>query len=385
MSNITEQIKQEETPKLGKIGQTAYLNPKTQEVYVSTNRQNPEFWSENRVGHAPTIAKALEEIRTKGDLISEEFEKVSVYSPRFQAAAEDYLKYQSQIARTGAVGGIMVPDNFDTIDVVNVLSTLRGTEEKSYVLQDSVSKLNTSVIEGRIDVESGFDIHKNIPMGAEIPTNQVTYATVNFKLPMLGAHVARFQEMTMTNLPHDPYRNSINRIGKRVIKAKAELVKDAITAASVSQAGSSWIAFSGGDSSANPFVNIGTAADTIIANDGNPDTIVMNDRTYRAYVTNTWISGTGAGSNSATVSQNIGTQKVVNLPGTGLTAYVDSLIANSEAYIFQKDAIVAFQGPSAVTTYDDVHHRAEGYYYWEYFYAKIIQDSKIVKMTGISP
>ena len=222
-------------------------------------------------------------------------------------------------------------------------------------------------------------------MGSEIPTNQVTYTTLTFKLPMLGAHVAKFQEMSMTNLPHDPYRNSINRVGKAVIKAKAELVKDAITAATVSQSGSSWIAFSGGDSSANPFVNIGTAYDTIIGNNGQPDTIVMNDRTYRSYVTNTWISGTGAASNSATVSANPGATKVVNLPGTGLTAYVDSLIANNEAYIFQKDAIIAFQGPSAVTTYDDVHHRAEGYYYWEYFYAKIIENSKIIKMTGISP
>jgi hypothetical protein len=383
MSNVTEQIRTEQNvPNLGPKGHTAYLNPETQDIYVSTNRMQPEFWTENKIAHAPTLNKALDEIRTKGELVSEEFDKVALYQPRFQAAAEDYYK---AISRTAAVGGIMAPDNFSTIDVTNVLSQLRGLEEKTYVLQDSVSQINTSVIEGRIDVEAGFDIHKNITMGAEIPTNQVTYTTLNFKLPMLGAHVARFQEMTMTNLPHDPYRNSINIVGKRVIKAKAELVKDAITAASVSQSGSSWIAFSGGDSSANPFVNIGTAADTIIANDGNPDTIVMNDRTYRAYVTNTWISGTGAGSNAATVSQNLGAQKVVNLPGTGLTAYIDSLISNSEAYIFQKDAIVAFQGPSAVTTYDDVHHRSEGYYYWEYYYAKIIQDNRIVKMTGISP
>ena len=382
MSNVTEQIKIEQTPKLSATGHTAYLNPKTQDIYVSQNRQVPEFWSENRVANSVTLNKALEEIRTKGDLVSEDFDKVEIFAPKFQAAAEDYYK---AIARTAASGGIMAPDNFSTIDVVNVLSQLRGTETTSYVLQDSVSSLNTSVIEGRIDVEAGFDIHKNIPMGSEIPTNQVTYTTLTFKLPMLGAHVAKFQEMSMTNLPHDPYRNSINRVGKAVIKAKAELVKDAITAATVSQSGSSWIAFSGGDSSANPFVNIGTAYDTIIGNNGQPDTIVMNDRTYRSYVTNTWISGTGAASNSATVSANPGATKVVNLPGTGLTTYVDSLIANNEAYIFQKDAIIAFQGPSAVTTYDDVHHRAEGYYYWEYYYARIIENSKIIKMTGISP
>src|SRR5687768_1122253 len=365
----------------GVIGHTAYLNPEDNGIYVSMNRDKPEFYSENRITpNAPILRKALVEIQTHGKLVSEEFDHINLYEPRFQASAEDYWKY---VTKTAASGGMMVPENFSAINITNVLAQLRGTQEANYVLQDAVTNLNTSLLEGRIDIEAGFDIHKNIPLGAEIPTNQVTYTSLTFKLPMMGAHIARYNEMNYANLEHDPYRNSINRIGKRVIKAKAELVKAAITAASVTSAGSSWIAYTGGDSTANPYVDIGTASDAIVAALGNPNVIVMNDRTFRAFFSNTWSRGAGVpqGGNSP----QPGVTKVSPLPGTGLTAYIDSLISNNEVYIYDREAIIAFQGPSAVTTYEDVHHRSEGYYYWEYYYAKIIENSKISKLTGISP
>lgn len=365
----------------GTIGHTAYLNPENNGIYVSMNRGKPEFYSENKITpNAPILRKALVEIQTHGKLISDEFDHINLYEPRFQAAAEDYWKY---VTKTAAAGGMMVPENFSAINITNVLAQLRGTQETNYVLQDAVTNLNTSLLEGRIDIEAGFDVHKNIPLGAEIPTNQVTYTSLTFKLPMLGAHVARYNEMNYTNLEHDPYRNSINRIGKRVIKAKAELVKAAITAASVTSAGASWIAFTGGDSSANPYVDIGVASDAIVAANGNPNVAVMNDKTYRSFFSNTWVRGATEATKGN--SPNPGVTKTANIPGTGLTGYMDSLISNNEFYVYDREAIIAFQGPSAVTTYEDVHHRAEGYYYWEYYYAKIIENSKIYKLTGISP
>jgi hypothetical protein len=365
----------------GLIGHTAYLNPKNNGIYVSMNREKPEFYSENKITpNAPILRKALVEIQTHGKLISDEFDHINLYEPRFQAAAEDYWKY---VTKTAAAGGMMVPENFSAINITNVLAQLRGTQETNYVIQDAVTNLNTSLLEGRIDIEAGFDVHKNIPLGAEIPTNQVTYTSLTFKLPMLGAHVARYNEMNYANLEHDPYRNSINRIGKRVIKAKAELVKVAITAASVTSAGASWIAFTGGDSSANPYIDIGTASDAIVAANGTPNVAVMNDRTYRSFFSNTWVRGATEATKGN--SPNPGVTKTANIPGTGLTGYMDSLISNNEFYVYDREAIIAFQGPSAVTTYEDVHHRAEGYYYWEYYYAKIIENSKIYKLTGIAP
>lgn len=370
----------------GTRGHTAYLNPEDNYIYVSLNRQQPEFFSENKVSHAPTLRKAMSEIAQHGRLVSEDFDKVELYTSKFQAPAEDYWKHigrMASVGRTAASGGMMVPENFSAINITNVLAQLRGTEERNYVLQDAVTNLNTSLLEGRIDIEAGFDVHKNIPLGAEIPSNQVTYTSVTFKLPMLGAHVAKYNEMNFTNLEHDPYRNSINRIGKRVIKAKAELVKDAITAATVTSAGSSWLAYSGGESTNNPYVDVGTASDAIVAANGNPNTLVINDRTFRSFFSNTWVKGSTEPNRGN--SPQPGVTKTTQLPGTGLTTYVDSLISNNEAYIYDKEAIIGFQGPSAVTTYEDPHHRAEGYYYWEYFYAKIIENAKIYKLTGIAP
>lgn len=365
----------------GVIGNTAYLNPEDNGIYVSMNREKPEFYSENKITpNAPILRKALVEIQKHGRLVSEEFDHINLYEPRYQAAAEDYWKY---VTKTAAAGGMMVPENFSAINITNVLAQLRGTQEANYVIQDSVTNLNTSLLEGRIDIEAGFDIHKNIPLGAEIPTNQVTYTSLTFKLPMMGAHIARYNEMNYANLEHDPYRNSINRIAKRVVKAKAELVKAAITGATVTSAGSSWIAFTGGDSNANPYVDIGTASDAIVTALGTPNVMVMNDRTFRSFFSNTWVRAS-ADVNKGNSPQP-GVTKTVQIPGTGLTGYIDSLISNNEAYIYDREAIIAFQGPSAVTTYEDVHHRSEGYYYWEYYYAKIIENAKIYKLTGIAP
>lgn len=383
--NVQTNITSQQIPG-GLKGHTAYLNPEDNYIYVSQNRQYPEFFTENKVAYAPILRKALVEIGKHGKLVSDDFNEVELFTPRYQAPAEDYFKHiakTASIGRTAAAGGMMVPDNYSAINITNVLAQLRGTEERNYVLQDAATNLNTSLLEGRIDIEAGFDVHKNIALGAEIPSNQVTYTSVTFKLPMLGAHVAKYNEMNFTNLEHDPYRNSINKIGKRVIKAKAELVKDAITAASVTSAGSSWIAYSGGDSTNNPYVDIGTASDAIVNANGNPNTIVMNDRTFRSFFSNTWVRGSTEATRGN--SPQPGVTKTVALPGTGLQAYVDSLISNNEVYVYDKEAIIAFQGPSAVSTYEDVHHRAEGYYYWEYFYAKIIENSKFYKLTGISP
>ena len=50
----------------GTRGHTAYLNPEDNYIYVSQNRQQPEFFSENKVSHAPTLRKAMSEIAQHG-------------------------------------------------------------------------------------------------------------------------------------------------------------------------------------------------------------------------------------------------------------------------------------------------------------------------------
>jgi hypothetical protein len=111
-------------------------------IYVSNNRQKPEFFSENKVAHAPVLRKAMTEISQHGRLISEDFDKVELYTSKFQAPAEDYWKF---VAKTAAVGGMMTPDNFSAIEITNVLAQLKGTEEKNYVLQDAVHKSGLTI------------------------------------------------------------------------------------------------------------------------------------------------------------------------------------------------------------------------------------------------
>ena len=84
----------------------------------------------------------MAEIAQHGRLVSEDFDRVELYTSKFQAPAEDYWKHISRLAsvgRTAASGGMMVPDNYSAINITNVLAQLRGTEERNYVIQDAVT------------------------------------------------------------------------------------------------------------------------------------------------------------------------------------------------------------------------------------------------------
>jgi len=49
----------------------------------------------------------------------------------------------------------------------------------------------------------------------------------------------------------------------------------------------------------------------------------------------------------------------------------------------QRDAALMFQGPTKVATYDDVHHRADGYYFWTYYGGKWVEQEKAYKINDV--
>jgi hypothetical protein len=63
---------------------------------------------------------------------------------------------------------------------------------------------------------------------------------------------------------------------------------------------------------------------------------------------------------------------------------VDNLVTSTVATVYDKNAIVAFQGPTSTAMYRDAIHRYDGYITTDYFLTKITQSGKIRKLTSVS-
>lgn len=378
--NVTRRIVSELSKKTSVLKNgNAFRNPKDNYVYV-TSEKVPTFWKENRVAHAGALGQFITDITKNGSLSDDPiYDQVNIYEPAFQAEAEDYYKWIKS-----AAGGIQVPENFSAIVVTNLLTQLRNTNERDFVLDQIGTEIAVDQLTGDIPIEEGFDAQVGITRGAEIPTSMVTYTKVPYTLKLIGLHIAKDNELNMGNLAFDPYKKSIARVARAFKRAKATINRDILFAASVTETGAAWDTVTSGDNANNPYTaDIRPVFSTINANDGSAKQIAMNDSVYAAYETNTWIKGTGKASNNATVSDNPGSAKIVTLTGVNLKAYVDDIITTDDAVVIDPVAFNRFQGPDGVMTYDDVHHRMQGYYAIEYYNSKIIETDKVIKITNV--
>jgi len=376
--NYTAEDFQADYAKKQKLGYTvAWYNPKEDAIYLSNNDKTPNYPEEGKV--IPSVAKIREakELEKEGKINSDKatFDIFNRHDGWADIANEYYdQKYRARTA------GVMAPQDYSGIEVTNVLSTMLGLPERNFVLQNAALTVPTPYLDVRVDTWTGFDVAEDIKIGAEIPTGQGTFAATTYSLKLNAAHIARYDELDMRPHYWDIWRTNLENIARRMVKKKAQLIGTELeTATGVS--GSDWGATTSGLSSNNPLDQLGTVSDTIVSNDGNPDSVALSDRAYRDIITNTFVHGT---SQNAPPQSQPGQAKTVNIPGFAYTFYVDNLMTNTVAVVYDRQAIVAFQGPTSTAMYRDATHRFDGYITTDYFLTKITQSGKIRKLTGVS-
>jgi hypothetical protein len=357
----------------------AWWNPKEDAIYVSDNDKTPNYPPGNCVIPKLANVRKARELKAQGKL--REQDSFNIYNKHdgWQDMANEYRS--SMKARTA---GVMAPSDFTGIEVTNVLSTLLGLPERNYVLQDAATVVPSPYLDVRVDTWSGFDVSEDIKIGAEIPTGQGTFSSTTYTLKLNAAHIARYDELDMRPHYWDIWRQNLENVARRMVKKKATLIGAELETATTETGGADWGVVSSGLSSNNPLDQLGKAADTIIANDGNPNTIALSDKAYRDLITNTFMKGTAQNFNALVGQPTPGAAKTVNVPGLSYQFYVDNLITATLAIIYDKAAITAFQGPTSTAMYRDAIHRFDGYITTDYFLVDITQAGKIRQLTAVT-
>ena len=355
----------------------AWYNPVEDAIYLSDSDKTPNYPEGNKV--IPSVAKIKEAKALEAEgKISTDKATFDIFN-RQDGWADIANEYYDMKARA-RTAGVMTPQDFSGIEVTNVLSTMLGLPERNFVLQNAANTVATPYLDVRVDTWTGFDVSEDIKIGAEIPTSQGTFAATTYTLKLNAAHIARYDELDMRPHYWDIWRTNLENIARRMVKKKAALIGTELeTASTVS--GTDWGAVTSGLSTNNPIDTLGSAADTIVSNDGNPDSVALADRAFRDLISNTFVHGT-----SQNMPQQVqqGAAKQVTIPGFQYTFFVDNLMTNTVAVLYDKQAIAAFQGPTSTAMYRDAIHRFDGYIATDYFLTKITQSGKIRKITGVS-
>ena len=359
------------------------------------NNEKPAYWNENVVLDLNLLDDYTEYRKTHKD-IPTAMEKVKFFNGDWASYAEERAKDEEKFGINGqksyaslpllkkayAAEGKIVPAQYTTLEITNFLNQLRGVKEKGYVIQDAVQTINVPYVEGKVIKRTGSDLQKNLNTSDEIRPVRDTFTTIAYEIKMHGTHIMRNEDIYLRPLALDPYQSSLNGIQQRVAKAKAEITLAFIDAwAGTPATGEDWGALTGSEPSFRPFDSILPAASTIYGADGEAEVLIMNDYAASYWTTNRHTLGNGTTQPATSVEP--GKAKVLRLPGIGYEAYVDPIWTRNDVMLMQKDAALAFQGPTKVATYEDVHHRADGYYFWTYYGGKIIESDKMVRIDDV--
>ena len=367
-----------------RASKVAWHNPTTGWIHVSDNDKRPTF----EEGMAVMNMGELQRIRTAraaGKLSDSEYaDKMNfgVYNTKdgWQDRAVDYYDkvFKPRLA------GILSSDDYTGIEVTTVLSTMLGVEERNFVLQDAIRVINSPTIEFNIDTWTGWDVQENLQVGDDIFADEGSFTRTNVVMTFDAAHIAMYDALNYKPHYHDIWRTNLENIGRRMVRSHARKIGTLLETATGVSAGD-WGAYTTDHSTRSPYADIGTVADTIVGNDGNPSRIAMHDKVYRTMAGNTHVKP-ALGGYGTEVTPNLGAAKTVTngiLPA-GYTAYIDNLMTSTVAVVYDPEAFVWGQGPTGTAQYRDVPHLYDGYITFDWNKEKLVQSGKARKLTGVA-
>ena len=277
-------------------------------------------------------------------------------------------------------GGVITTDDYTAINVINVMAEMLGTVYRDYSLEQAITRVATPSITLQIDTYTRFTASQDIDEGVTTPTKKGAFSRQSLDLKKDVGHIAFTDEVLMRPYQHNIYQTHVEnavqdlkRIKARKIATELELAADV--------AGSDWTAYTGEHSTADPYDQIGSIADTIYANGGEPNTLASADRVFRDFISNTRVSKATNG----TVGQNYGARIVNGIAGLPtFTWYIDNELTNTMVTVYDKKAVILAQGPVRTAQYRYEEAGIDGYITRDWNAVKTIQSGLIRNITSVS-
>jgi hypothetical protein len=292
---------------------------------------------------------------------------------------ESAIKSGSRSALKSA--GVGMSDGFSAIDVINITNKLLGTELRPFGLEEAVTTVAVPNLIVSYDTFTRFTASRNIGEGVPPVLKLGELSREQFELPKDGGAVALTFE-AQTRASHDIMRLHIDTLVSDLRRIKAEKIAVEIeTAADVT--GADFEASTGGDSTNKPLEAIGAVADTLWANNATFDTIASHDRVFRAYISNTWtVKYTTTNPQTTSFANNKVISGVPGLPG--ITWYIDNTLTDSLLTVYDKSAIVKFQGPVRTAVVREEMQDVDAFRIFDFNLPKVLEPAKVRNITGVT-
>lgn len=101
----------------------------------------------------------------------------------------------------------------------------------------------------------------------------------------------------------------------------------------------------------NPALEFETTSGVVRTAGGQADTLVMNSKTYRILIQNTWMRIGGSSVVSAVGPITQTSSRVTTHPLLpGYTIYIDELVPNGSIFVYDKSGVIFLEGPSSTRT-----------------------------------
>jgi hypothetical protein len=290
--------------------------------------------------------------------------------------------------RALASAGVIESTSYPTLEVVNKQIALEQAETLTHILR-SVCTLETTDM---LDIEkiwtfTGPGISRKMLGDTAMPLPKKGSFTV-VEIQQLDkdmAHVAWTEEFFMKNYEANIRELNLASIPFQMEKSKQLKIATIIDTIS-GTAGGSWSAFTGADSTRNPYPDIDVATAAINAVDGNPNTFVSSNEVYHAFARNTFVRGNDYGRDGPFGGIAYGNRTIRSAEGVpnALVWGIDNLIPNGYLAVYDRRAVRLRQGPTNSRDYRDIKTGVEGRLWKDWNLAYNWRANLTKRITGVA-
>lgn len=287
------------------------------------------------------------------------------------------LAYKRSQIKSAGVG---TSQDYAAIDIVNLFGDFINTELRAFSLEQAVTSISVPELTIRIDSWSRFTAQEDIAEG-QAPilklgaASRTTYDLVKHG----GATGLTFEAMARAS--HDIYRANVDNLVSDLKRIKSKRTAAELELFTDVGAGD-WAAYTSDHSTRSPFDDFGTITDTITANNGTANTIASHDKVFRDFIGNTHVNGFVGPDHNGTFSS---ARVINNIPGLpGFTWYIDNEKTSTIATVYDKSAIVGFQGPVRTAAIADQLPDQDIYRIFDFYLPKIIIAGRGRDLTSVT-